>query len=75
VLAYLHVFHFSASLFEPVLKGWSTLYPRLDLVPVVDGLQLTTLFCFTVLPYSLATVVPIWRAAITDPDSVMRGGA
>jgi cell division protein FtsX len=73
VLAYLHIFRFSAGLFEPVLRGWSILYPRLDLVPVIDGFQVATLFCFTVLPYSLATVVPIWRAAITDPDSVMRG--
>jgi ABC-type lipoprotein release transport system permease subunit len=73
VLAYLHVFRFSAGLFEPVLRGWSILYPRLALVPAIDGFQVATLFCFTVLPYSLATVVPIWRAAITDPDSVMRG--
>jgi ABC-type lipoprotein release transport system permease subunit len=28
VAAYVHVFHFAASLFEPVLKGWAVLYPR-----------------------------------------------
>jgi ABC-type lipoprotein release transport system permease subunit len=71
--AYLHVFRFSSLLFEPVLKGWSTLYPHFELRPVVDGFQLATLFFFTVFPYALATVVPIWRAAVTDPDSVMRG--
>jgi ABC-type lipoprotein release transport system permease subunit len=73
VAAYLHVFHFSAVLFEPVLKGWSVLYPRFELVPVVDGFQIATLFFFTVFPYTVATIVPIWRAAITDPDAVMRG--
>ncbi|MDO8926722.1 MAG: FtsX-like permease family protein [Sideroxyarcus sp.] len=73
VAAYLHVFHFSAALFEPVLKGWSVLYPRFELVPVVDGFQIATLFFFTVFPYTVATIVPIWRAAITDPDAVMRG--
>ena len=73
VAAYLHVFRFSSALFEPVLKGWSVLYPRFELVPVVDGFQIATLFFFTVFPYTVATIVPIWRAAITDPDAVMRG--
>jgi ABC-type lipoprotein release transport system permease subunit len=71
--AYLHVFRWSSRLFEPVLRGWSGLYPRFDLSPAVDGLQVATLFLFTVFPYAVATVVPIWRAATTDPDSVMRG--
>jgi len=25
-----------------------------------------------VLPYAVAVLVPIWRAAVTDPDAVMR---
>ncbi|MCU0766016.1 MAG: FtsX-like permease family protein [Gammaproteobacteria bacterium] len=70
--AYAHVFLADAALFEPVLKGWAVLYPRFALVPTVDGLQLATLFFFTVFPYTVATIVPIWRAAITDPDTVMR---
>jgi ABC-type lipoprotein release transport system permease subunit len=72
VAAYVHVFHFSATLFEPVLKGWAVLYPRFTLAPVIDGLQIATLFFFTVLPYAVAVLVPIWRASVTDPDAVMR---
>jgi len=72
VAAYLQVFRFGAPLFEPVLKGWAVLYPRFELVPVIDGLQVATLFFFTVFPYMAAVLVPIWRAAITDPDSAMR---
>jgi ABC-type lipoprotein release transport system permease subunit len=71
--AYVHVFHFSAALFAPVLKGWAVLYPSFTLVPAIDGLQVATLLFFTVLPYAVAVLVPIWRAAITDPDAVMRG--
>ena len=26
-----------------------------------------------VLPYMVATLIPGWRAAISDPDAVMRG--
>jgi ABC-type lipoprotein release transport system permease subunit len=70
--AYVHVFHFSSALFAPVLKGWAVLYPRFELAPVIDGFQVATLFFFTVFPYAAATLVPIWRAAITDPDAVMR---
>ncbi|HEB96305.1 MAG TPA: FtsX-like permease family protein [Sedimenticola thiotaurini] len=70
--AYAHVFYTSAALFEPVLKGWAVLYPEFRPLPRVDGLQLATLFFFTVFPYTLATIVPIWRAATTDPDQVMR---
>jgi ABC-type lipoprotein release transport system permease subunit len=72
LLAYVHVFGFSAALFEPALKGWAVLYPRFDLTPAVDGFQVFTLFFLTVLPYALATVVPVWRAATADPDAVMR---
>jgi ABC-type lipoprotein release transport system permease subunit len=70
--AYAHVFYASASLFEPVLKGWAVLYPAFRPIPQVDGLQLATLFFFTVFPYTVATIMPIWRASITDPDAVMR---
>jgi ABC-type lipoprotein release transport system permease subunit len=73
VAAYVHVFYSGAALFEPVLKGWAVLYPEFRLTPHVDGLQLATLFFFTVFPYAAAVLVPIWKAAITDPDAVMRG--
>ncbi len=70
--AYIHVFYSSAALFEPVLKGWAVLYPDFQLIPAVDGLQVATLFFFTIFPYTVATIIPIWQAAITDPDAVMR---
>lgn len=72
LLAYLHVFFYSASLFEHALKGWSVLFPRYRLAPSLDGYQLTVLFFLTVLPYTAATLVPIWRAATVDPDAAMR---
>jgi len=72
ILAYGHVFFTSASLFTPVLKGWSVLYPEYQLTPFVDFGQLATLFFLTVVPYTVATIVPSWRAATIDPDSVMR---
>jgi cell division protein FtsX len=72
LLAYVHVFFTSVVLFEPVLKGWSTLYPSFKLVPFISAYQVATLFFLTVVPYTVATIVPSWRAATIDPDSVMR---
>ncbi len=70
--AYAHVFLFDAGVLAPVLKGWSVLYPQFSLTPQVDRLQLATLAFVTVIPFTAATLVPIWKAAITDPDVVMR---
>ena len=70
--AYGHVFFFSAMLFAPALKGWSVLYPDFRITPFIDPYQVAVLFFLTVVPYTAATVVPSWRAAIIDPDSVMR---
>lgn len=72
LLAYAHVFFTHVVLFEPVLKGWSTLYPSFRLIPFISPYQVATLFFLTVVPYTVATIVPSWRAATIDPDSVMR---
>ena len=72
IFAYLHVFFSSAVLFEPVLKGWAVLYPQFRLVPYINVYQVATLFFLTVVPYTTATIIPSWRAAVVDPDSVMR---
>jgi len=70
--AYLHVFFSSSVLFEPALKGWSVLYPDFRLTPFINAYQIAALFFLTVIPYTVATIVPSWRAATVDPDSVMR---
>jgi len=72
ILAYAHVFFTSGGLFEPVLKGWAVLYPRFQPVPFVDPYQVATLFFLTVVPYTVATVIPSWGAATIDPDTIMR---
>lgn len=71
-LAYLHVFLLSAFLFEPLLKGWSVVYPRFPLIPAFGVHDLLVIFLLTVGPYSLATIVPHWRTATIDPQIAMR---
>lgn len=72
ILAYIHVFFASSVVFEHVLKGWSVLYPQFGLTPFISPEQLAVLFFLTVAPYTLATIIPTWRAATIDPDSAMR---
>ena len=72
LLAYLHIFFASYVFFEPVLKGWSVLYPHFRLIPHIDPYHIAALFFLTVVPYTAATIIPSWKAAIVDPDEVMR---
>ena len=72
ISAYVHVYFASATLFEHALKGWAILYPQFTLRPAVDVYQLAILFFLSVVPYTLITIVPTWKVAVTDPDVVMR---
>jgi len=72
LLAWVHIHYFWASLFGAFLKGWSTIYPYFRLAPILDLYQLSALFMLTVPPYIAAILIPSWRAASMDPDTVMR---
>ncbi len=72
LLAYVHVFLASSSLFAPVLKGWSVLYPDFKPAPFIDFYDVIVLFFITVIPYLAATLVPSWKAATLDPDEVIK---
>lgn len=72
IAAYVHVFFASAPLFEHALKGWGVVYPNFKLYPQVNLYTVMTLFFLTVLPYTLLTIVPVWRTSVTDPDAIMR---
>jgi len=72
ILAYLHVYLFNAGLLAPVLRGWSILFPTFRLTPMLDLYQVLVLAVLTVVPYIACTVIPSWKSAVTDPDSVMR---
>lgn len=73
LLAYLHVFFFGASFFSPALKGWSVIYPDFRIVPFINPYQIAILLSVTVIPYIASTIIPSWKAAVTDPDEVVRG--
>lgn len=71
--AYIHVFFFDASLFRPVLVGWSVIHPAFRLVPRVVAANFLLIFCLSVLPYMAATIIPAWRSASIPADSALSG--
>ena len=73
VAAYLFVFYVPAGPFDGALRGWTILRPRVHLAPDADAFQVATLFVLSVVPYTAAVLVPVWRAAVAEPDAVMRG--
>jgi len=72
-LAYIHVAFFEASLFRPVLVGWSVIYPSFKLAPPLLFENFLLIFCLSVLPYLAATVIPAWRSASVPADSALSG--
>jgi len=54
------------------LKGWSVLFPSFRPEIVIDPYSIATLAFLAVVPYLAATILPSWKAAVTDPDLVMR---
>lgn len=72
ITAWFHVFTFGAPALTPILKGWSVLFPSFELTPVVDLYQLFVLAFLTIVPYLACTLIPSWKAAVTDPEQVMR---
>jgi len=72
-MAYIHVVFFEASLFRPVLVGWSVIYPPFQLAPKLVIENFLLIFCLSVLPYQAATVIPAWRSASVPADSALSG--
>lgn len=73
LLAEVHLLLFDGALLSRMLKGWSVLYPPFRFTTIPDAGTIAALALFTVGPYLAATVVPAWKSAVTDPDSVLRG--
>jgi len=72
LLAYAYVYWLRAPGLREIFIGWSTIYPSFQLMPDVDLKFLLLILTISVVPYLAVTVFPAWKAAITDPDVVMR---
>ena len=72
LLAYAYIYWLRAPGLREIFIGWSTIYPSFQLIPDVDPKFLLLIVTISVVPYLAVTVFPAWKAAITDPDVIMR---
>jgi ABC-type lipoprotein release transport system permease subunit len=72
LLGYAWVYWLGAPGLRPALVGWSVLYPRSALTPVVDVAELLGVTTAILGPFVLLSIVPAWRAATADPLESMR---
>jgi ABC-type lipoprotein release transport system permease subunit len=72
IAAQIHLVVFDGAVFSRVLRGWSVLFPQFEVAPALDAYTLLVCLPLAVVPYLAASLVPAWRAAVTDPDSIIR---
>jgi ABC-type antimicrobial peptide transport system permease subunit len=72
IAAFVHVFLLGAPLLARIMKGWSVLFPDFRLTPHFDLYQIFVIAFLTIVPYVASTIVPSWKAAVTDPETIMR---
>ncbi|TAF31645.1 MAG: FtsX-like permease family protein [Cytophagales bacterium] len=74
LLAYLHNTYFNAALLRPILVGRSSVYPDFDIEFSMGLGDIAVVLCFTLLPYLMVCVVPVWRLAVLSPAEALRSG-
>jgi lipoprotein-releasing system permease protein len=72
LMAYAYIYWFRAAGLREIFVGWSTIYPSFKLIPEVDPKFILLIITISVVPYLAVTVFPAWKAAITDPDTIIR---
>lgn len=72
VMSYAYIYWFHAPGFREIFIGWSVVFPPFQLVPDINLKYFVLIVTLTIIPYCAVTVFPAWKAAITDPDLVMR---
>jgi len=70
--AQVHLVLFDGALFARILKGWSVLFPAFELNFRLDAYTGVLCLLVAAVPYVAAMLVPSWKAAIVDPDTVIR---
>ncbi len=74
IFSYYHVFVLGSPLFKRLLAGWSVIYPPHPLPVHLDFGKVLGFMFFTIVPFIVASIIPVWKSAIIDPEEIFRGG-
>jgi ABC-type lipoprotein release transport system permease subunit len=66
-------FYLGAPILSDFMLGWSVLFPPFTLPLRLTVEQIAVAYGIGVIPLVIATVVPAWKNAITEPEEVLRG--
>lgn len=72
-LAIIYSLYLGAPIISDFLLGWSAIYPDFPIPVIVSFASLLTLYTAAIIPLLVGTLIPAWKSAITEPDTVMRG--
>ncbi len=72
-LAIVYSVYLGAPIISDFLLGWSAIYPDFPTPTIISFASLLTLYMAAIIPLLVGTLIPAWKSAITEPDTVMRG--
>lgn len=75
VLGFVYAAYFNAPGLVDILLGWAFLPREFKLPVFVSWTSVFSIYAVTIIPLVIATVVPAWLNAITDPELAMRRAA
>jgi len=70
--AYAWIYVFDAPFIEELFRGYSVLKPEFKPMVVFDFATVAILFLVIAPLYLAAALIPVWKAAVTDPEEVLR---
>ncbi|MHA1167406.1 MAG: hypothetical protein ACTSRU_06260 [Candidatus Hodarchaeales archaeon] len=71
--AVIYDFYLGAPVIADLMLGWSVMFPPFILPLKITFDSLLVAYGIGIIPLLIATVVPAWKNAITEPDEVLRG--
>lgn len=71
LLGWIHVVFWGGALLRPIMLGFSVLRPSVELIPSWAASDMVLIAAISIFPYLCATVVPAWKAATVQTESVL----
>jgi len=72
-LATIYDLYLGAPIIKDFMLGWAAVYPTFALPTYIQTSSVVILYAIALFPLLVASLVPAWKSAITEPDIAMRG--
>jgi ABC-type lipoprotein release transport system permease subunit len=72
-LATIYDLYLGAPIIKDFMLGWAAVYPTFPLPTYIQTSSVVILYAIALFPLLVASLIPAWKSAITEPDIAMRG--